>query len=139
MADGQLKNFMGQFWLLEEDGVITMGLNEEALNDFDSIESVQFPSEGEAYFEDEVCGQIETSDGEIELYVPKDASVLEVNSSVVDDPSLIMEDPLGEGWLIKFELSDDVEEDEDDEEDDEDDDDFDEDDDEDYDEDEKDR
>ena len=45
------------------------------------------------------------------------------NSQVIESPELIQDDPLEEGWLIKIETSDDVDdedEDDDDEEDDED-------------------
>ncbi|WP_246845792.1 MULTISPECIES: glycine cleavage system protein H [unclassified Bdellovibrio] len=132
MASDDVRNYMGYLWYRQEDGVITIGINEDGLEDFESISTVDLPAEQEEVDTETVIGSIETSDGPLDIYSPVDGTVIEVNTSVIDDPSLIMEDPYEEGWLVRIESSDDVD-DEDEDEDDEDDDDDDEDDDEDYD------
>ncbi len=113
----ELKNFMGYMWLLEEDGVITIGINEEGLADFEEISSIELPSEGDKVESDVVIGTIETDDGPLDIYSPVDGSVLEVNTAVIENPALIQEDCFDEGWLVRIEaedaLSDDEEEDED--------------------------
>ena len=118
------RNYMGSMWLQEEDGVITIGINEEALEDFDEISSIDLNPEGEKVEAESVVGTIETSDGPLDIYSPVDGTVLEVNSQVIEDPSIIMEDPYEEGWLLRIESEsavddEDEEEDLDDEEDDE--------------------
>ncbi|MEN0059426.1 MAG: glycine cleavage system protein H, partial [Bdellovibrio sp.] len=50
-------------------------------------------------------------------------TVIEVNSQVVEEPSLIIEDPYEEGWLVRIEADEDFDDDEEDEEDDDDEDD----------------
>ena len=117
------RNYMGSMWMMNEDGVITIGINEEALEDFDEISSVDLSPEGEKVESEAVIGTIETSDGPLDIYSPVDGEILEINSQVVEDPTIIMEDPYEEGWLVKIEAeapSDDEEEDEDDEDDEED-------------------
>ena len=114
----ELKNFMGYMWLLEEDGIITLGINEEGLSDFEEISSVELPSEGDKVEADVVVGTIETDDGPLDIYSPVDGSILEVNSAVIEDPSLIQEDCYDEGWLIRIEAEDSVSDDEDEDEDD---------------------
>lgn len=109
-----VKNYMGMFWVQTEGGVTTLGLNEETIADFDEILSFDFPEEQQEVEADEVCGTIETNDGPIDIYCPISGSVLEVNSTLIEDPSVLMDDPTGEGWLIKFTAEDDFEEDEDD-------------------------
>lgn len=110
-----LKIYMGNFWVQNENGTVTLGLTEETLADFDEILSFDFPEEEQAVEADEVCGTIETSDGPIDIYCPISGSVTEVNTTLMDDPSVLMEDPYGEGWLIKFSTEDEViDEDEDD-------------------------
>lgn len=118
---GDVRNFMGYMWVQEEDGVITIGINEDGLQDFEEISSVELPPEGEKIEADVVLGTVETDDGPLDIYSPVNGTVLEVNSQVVDEPSLIQEDPYEEGWLIRIEAEDDL--DDEDEEDDEDDDD----------------
>lgn len=114
------RNYMGSMWLQDEDGVITIGINEEALEDFDEISSIDLNPEGEKVEAESVVGTIETSDGPLDIYSPVDGTVLEVNSQVIEDPSIIMEDPYEEGWLLRIESESDVEDDEEEDEDDED-------------------
>ncbi len=119
----ELKNFMGYMWLLEEDGITTIGINEEGLSDFEEISSIELPTEGDRVEADVVIGTIETDDGPLDIYAPVDGTVLEVNSNVIDDPSLIQEDCYDEGWLIRIEAEDSSPSDDEDEEEDDDDDD----------------
>lgn len=114
-----VRNFMGYLWVQQEDGVITIGINEEGLADFESISSVELPPEGEKVEEDVVLGTIETDDGPLDIYSPVAGTVLEVNSQVLEDPSIIIEDSMEEGWLIKIEPDEDLEDEDEEEEDDE--------------------
>ncbi len=107
-------DFMGYMWIQKEDGVVTVGINEEGLQDFDEITSIELPSENDKVEADTVIGTIETDDGPLDIYSPVNGTVLEVNPQVLESPSLIQEDPFEEGWLIRIESSDDLDEDEDD-------------------------
>lgn len=116
-------NFMGYMWVQKDDGVITIGINEEGLQDFEEITSIELPSEGEKIDADSVIGTIETDDGPLDIYAPVSGAILEVNSQVLESPSLIQEDPYEEGWLVRIETSEELDdEDEDLDDDDEDDD-----------------
>lgn len=120
-----VKIYMGNFWVQSEGGVVTLGLTEETIADFDEILSFDFPEDQQTVEADEVCGTIETNDGPIDIYSPVTGTVIEVNTTLVEDPSMLMDDPGGEGWLLKFSAEEDYEdEDEDDEDEDEDDDDY---------------
>lgn len=128
MAEDNVRNFMGYLWVRQEDGVITIGINEDGLEDFEEISSVELPSEQEKIDEDVVIGTIETDDGPLDIYSPVAGTVIEINSQVIDDPSIIMEDPYEEGWLIRIEADDDLDDEDEDEDDDDDEDEDDEDD-----------
>lgn len=117
MSD-DVKNFMGYMWLQEEDGIITIGINEEGLQDFESISSVELPAEQEKVDADVVIGTIETDDGPLDIYSPVAGTVVEVNQLVIDDPSLIQEDNFEEGWLVRIEADEDLEDEDEDDEDD---------------------
>jgi glycine cleavage system H protein len=123
MSDN-IRNFMGYLWYQKEDNVYTIGLTEEALEDFSEIEAIDLPAENDAVEEDVVCGGIDTDQGPLDVYSPVSGTVIEINTAVIEDPTLIQEDPL-DSWLFKIEAGDvdDDEEDEDDDDDDEDDDD----------------
>ncbi|NUM59696.1 MAG: glycine cleavage system protein H [Bdellovibrionaceae bacterium] len=114
---------MGYMWVQQEDGIVTIGINEDGLEDFEEITSIELPAENEKVEADVVLGTIETDDGPLDIYSPVDGTVIEVNSQVLEDPSLIQEDPYEEGWLIRIEPADEDEDDEDYDEDDDDEDD----------------
>lgn len=116
MSEDEVKNFMGYLWMKEEDGIITIGINETGLEDFTEIQSIDFPPEGEKVEAEVACATIETDDGPLDIYSPVDGTVLEVNTQAVEDPSLILEDPYEEGWLVRIEAAEEVDEDEEDEE-----------------------
>jgi glycine cleavage system H protein len=126
----QYKNFMGNFWFQREDNIYTVGFNEDALETFEKIESIELPTEGEVAEAEVVCGSMETDEGPIDIYSPVAGNVIEINNTVLEDPSLIQDDPY-DAWLFKVESEEDyVEPDEDEEEDEDDEDDEEEDDDE---------
>jgi glycine cleavage system H protein len=41
-----------------------------------------------------------------DLFMPCAGEVIEVNSAIEDDPSLVNSDPYGAGWLIKVKVED---------------------------------
>lgn len=112
MSD-DVKMYMGSFWVQKEGGLLTLGLTEEAIEDFDEVLSFDLPEEQQKVEADEICGTIETNDGPLDLYSPVTGTVSEVNTTLIEDPSALMEDPQGEGWLLKFAPDDDYDEDED--------------------------
>ena len=120
MSD-QYRNFMGYLWVQKEDNVYTIGINEDGLEDFDKIESMELPRDGEVIEADVVCATLETDQGTVDIYSPVAGTVIEVNASVVEEPSLIQDDPY-EGWLIKVESEEDMDAADEDEDKDEDDD-----------------
>lgn len=124
----QYKNFMDIFWFQREDNIYTVGFNEDALEGFETIESVELPADGETTEAQVVCGSMETDNGQVDIYTPVSGTIIEINNTVIEDPSLIQDDPY-DAWLFKVESDEDYSEDEDEEEEDEEDEDEDEDDD----------
>jgi glycine cleavage system H protein len=113
----QYRNYMGNFWFQREDTVYTVGFNEDALETFEKIESIELPTEGEVTEAEAVCGAMETDEGPIDIYAPVAGNIIEINNTILEDPSLIQDDPY-DAWLFKIESEDDyVEPDEDEEED----------------------
>ena len=55
---------------------------------------------------DEVFGTIEAVKTVSDLFMPVAGEVVEFNETVEDDPSLVNDDPYGEGWLIKVKVAD---------------------------------
>ncbi|MCC7403349.1 MAG: glycine cleavage system protein H [Bdellovibrionales bacterium] len=94
---------MGYEWVQAEDGVITIGINDDGLEEFSEVASANLPSEGEEVSGDEVCGELETDQGPMNIYSPVKGKIVEVNEAVMENPNLILEDCYGDGWLIRVE------------------------------------
>jgi len=120
MSD-QYRNFMGYLWVLREDNVYTIGVNEEGLEEITEIESIELPQDREEVEADAIIGSIETNDGPLDIYTPVSGTVIEINTAVTEDPSIIQEDPY-DAWLVKIESEEDMDEADDEDEDDDDDD-----------------
>jgi len=102
-------------WYREEGGIVTIGINEEGLSEITEITSIDLPPEQEKVEEDVAIGVIETDDGPLNIYSPVEGTVIEVNTSVIDEPSIVQEDPYEEGWLLRIEAAEVVDEDDEDE------------------------
>jgi glycine cleavage system H protein len=126
MADAEeFIPFMGYEWIQIENGTVTVGISEDGLNELGEITAINLPSENEDVNPDEICGEIETDEGPMNLYSPVEGKIIEINAAVVENPSLLLEDPYGDGWLFRVEAEDaedleDIDEDEDEEDEDED-------------------
>jgi glycine cleavage system H protein len=90
-------------WITVNDNILTIGITEEGLDELSEITAAELPTENTIVEADEVCGELDTRDGPLHLYVPVKGNVIEVNSSVTENPELISEDPMGDGWLIRVE------------------------------------
>ena len=77
MEDG-LINFMGYMWLQVEGQTITVGVNEEGLEDLDKIVSIDLPAENDQVVADEICGELDSRDGPLNIYSPVDGTVKEI-------------------------------------------------------------
>jgi glycine cleavage system H protein len=125
MADAvEFIPFMGYEWIQIENGTVSVGISEEGLTELGEISAINLPAENEDVSPDEICGEIETDEGPMNLYSPVEGKIIEINAAVVENPSLLLEDPYGDGWLFKVEAEDaedleDIDEDEDEEDDDE--------------------
>jgi glycine cleavage system H protein len=103
--------FMGHLWYLESEGQIVVGVSEEGIDQITDIQGVNLPEEGEVVIADEVCGEIETNEGPLNIYAPVDGKVVEINEAVKENPQLIFEDSMGDGWLIKIDPNSDEDDD----------------------------
>ncbi|GAB3520154.1 glycine cleavage system protein GcvH [Arthrobacter monumenti] len=86
------------------DGV-RIGITSVATDALGDIVYVDLPEAGAEITAGEVCGEVESTKSVSDLYAPVSGKVSAVNDAVVDDPSLVNNDPYGEGWLFTVEVS----------------------------------
>lgn len=83
---------------------VTVGITAHAAEALGEIVYVDLPAVGDSLTAGETCGELESTKSVSDLYTPVSGVVTEVNSEVVDEPSLINDDPFGEGWLFRVQV-----------------------------------
>lgn len=93
-------------WVRMEGNVATVGITQFAQGELGDIVFVEVETEGEDIKQDEIFGSIEAVKTVSDLFMPLSGKVTEFNSKVEEKPELINNDPYGEGWIIKIDISD---------------------------------
>lgn len=86
--------------------VATIGISAFAVDQLGDIVFIEVPAEGEILSKGEILGTIESVKAVEDLYVPISGTVIERNSTVIDAPEQLAQDPYGEGWLLKVKIND---------------------------------
>lgn len=92
-------------WVKVEGDSVVVGITDYAQDSLGDVVYVELPQEGGAVSKDEPFGVVESVKAVSDLYSPVSGSVSEVNDSIIDNPEVINEDPYGEAWMIKVDLS----------------------------------
>ena len=96
-------------WVRLEGDVAVVGITDFAQGELGDIVFVEVETVDEELVADEVFGTVEAVKTVSDLFMPLGGEVIAFNEAVEDDPSLVNEDPYGDGWLIKIKLTDPLE------------------------------
>ena len=89
---------------IEDDGTVTVGLNDFAQQSAGEIAYVDMPMEEDEVKAGETAAKIQTAKWIGKLYSPVTGEVTEINEDVEDEPELINEDPYA-NWVFKVKPS----------------------------------
>ena len=87
-------------YVLEENGLLKIGVSEFAIDQLGDIVFIELVDQGTTLEKGETFGTIESVKAVEEVYLPFSGEIVSVNESVIDNPELLQNDPIGEGWLI---------------------------------------
>ncbi len=87
-------------WVLEEDGCVSVGLTDWAVEQLGDIVFIELPEAGSTFNKDEVFSTIESVKAASEIYMPISGEIVEVNEQLINSPELINDDAFS-AWLIK--------------------------------------
>ena len=96
-------------WVRIDGESAYIGLTDVLQEKLGELVSVNLPEAGEEIERGEPLGEVESAGELRELIAPVTGIVLATNPDVEDQPSLINEDPMREGWLLEIELRDEEE------------------------------
>lgn len=92
-------------WVKVEGNMVTVGITDYAQDSLGDVVYVELPQEGAAVTKHEAFGVVESVKAVSDLYSPVSGSVSEVNDAIIDSPEAINEDPYGDAWMIKVDIS----------------------------------
>ena len=99
-------------WLRqEEDGSVTIGITDHAQVALGDLVYVELPDVGEEVDAGGEMAVVESVKAASDVYAPIAGEILEVNEDLADDPETINSDPYGDGWIVRMQPSDDLDED----------------------------
>ena len=83
-----------------------IGITDYAQLEMGEIVFLNLPEENSPIEEGEVFGTLESSKTVADLYAPVGGEIVSVNKDLEEEPSLINDDPYGNGWLVILEIDD---------------------------------
>lgn len=93
-------------WLRVEGDLIVVGITEHASEQLGDIVFVDLPEADTEVAKDDEVAVIESVKAASDILAPLDGTVVEVNDVLADNPGLVNEDPLGDGWFFKMKVED---------------------------------
>lgn len=91
-------------WLTIDENVITLGMTSHTTEKIGEILYVDLPEVGDKISLGSPFAEIESAKHVIDLVGCFIGTVLEINQRLLEDPSIINDDPYGDGWILIAEL-----------------------------------
>ena len=93
-------------WLRPEGDVIVVGITEHATTQLGDIVFIDLPEVGDELNKDDEAAVIESVKAASDILAPLDGEIVEINEALVDDPSIVNGDAIGDGWFFKIKPTD---------------------------------
>jgi glycine cleavage system H protein len=93
-------------WLRVEGDFVVVGITEHAATQLGDVVFVELPETETVVAAGDEVVVIESVKAASDILAPVDGEIVAVNSKLVDNPSLVNEDPTGAAWFFKMKLDD---------------------------------
>src|SRR3972149_1921394 len=87
-------------WVKSDGFNLKIGISDYAQQELGEIVYVDLPDIGDIIEKGNSFGEIESTKTVSELIAPVNGEVVEINENLEDNPTIINDDPYGDGWLI---------------------------------------
>jgi len=93
-------------WVKITDNIATVGITDFAQKELGEIVYVELELVNVSIDIEDVFGSVEAVKTVSDLFMPVSGKIIAINEKLEDAPELVNEDPYGEGWMVKIEMSD---------------------------------
>lgn len=93
-------------WLRAEAGFVVVGITPFAVTQLGTLVFVELPQMGDSVIQGDEVAVVESSKAVSDIPAPVTGEIVQLNPSVIGNPELLNEDPMGQGWLFKMSVTD---------------------------------
>jgi glycine cleavage system H protein len=93
-------------WLRIAGDIATVGITHHAQEQLGDLVFIELPAPGSNYERGAAAAVVESVKAASDVYTPISGEIMEVNQSIVDEPTLVNSDPMGKGWFFKMRIAD---------------------------------
>lgn len=98
-------------WLRrEEDGSVTIGITDHAQSALGDLVYVELPEVNQDVDEGGEMAVVESVKAASDVYAPIGGSIAAINEKLAEDPEKINSDPYGDGWIVRMQPSEAIDE-----------------------------
>jgi glycine cleavage system H protein len=101
----ELKYLKSHEWLRLEGDIATVGITDFAQDQLGDVVFVELPTVGKTVKAGDATAVVESVKTASDIYSPVSGEVIEVNSSLGDEPEKINSGPYGDGFLFKVRVT----------------------------------
>lgn len=90
-------------WFYElEDGSVYVGISDYAVEQLGDIVYVDLPEVEDYFLYGGELADIESIKSTSTIFAPVEGEVISINNQLKDNPEIVNDDPMGDGWLVKM-------------------------------------
>jgi len=92
-------------WVRVDGNVAIVGITDYAQDSLGDVVYVELPKIGDDFAANESFGSVESVKAVSEVFSPVSGKIVGTNEALGDTPEKVNQDPYGEGWMIRVQMS----------------------------------
>jgi len=93
-------------WAAVDENIATIGITDYAQEQLGDVVYIELPETGTEVTKGDKFGVVESVKAVSDIYSPVTGTVVAVNTGLPNTPETVNEEPYGDGWMIRVEMSD---------------------------------
>jgi glycine cleavage system H protein len=92
-------------WVRVDGNVAVVGITDYAQESLGDVVYVELPKVGDDFAANESFGSVESVKAVSEVFSPVTGEIVGTNEALADTPEKVNQDPYGDGWMIRVQMS----------------------------------
>jgi len=92
-------------WIRVTDGEVLVGVTDFAQTELGDVVFVEIDQNEDEITKGDIFGTIEAVKTVSDLFMPISGKIIEINDKLESEPEMVNQDPYGEGWMIKVQVT----------------------------------